>query len=474
MKTMYRNSAVVILLSVMATSVLIAGGDKYSPRIVGMGRSFTALSRGLDAVGTNPANLALSDRDATVTVNIFSTGLVVGSDFINYKIYTDHFTGIPDPNDPSKRVAKYLSEEDENEILDLFPEGIARTQASVGAQAVGLSFQIGDFGFAIAPSIQLNTNIDLPEGYLKFPLKGHEVERLYSFNGTAFNASAVAEVNASAGYLLPVELPNVSELAVGVGIKYLQGLGYAATDHYNAYIDVQGNTYIDSQTGQPYFDATTIVGEFDYLQYIAIDTVNDIPQPVGSGVGFDLGVSAFVFDAVRVGASVTDIGSITWDKYTKAIVGTSSFVTTNPTDTAEQNKIANAFKGETKDTSAFSYSLPTAFHLGAEMRVDEIVEAIPFRWTVAVDMHLGLNEVAGNTKLAQFAIGTELDPLAGWLPLRTGIFLGGRERFAWSAGFGIHLANTFDLDFATQSIALLTNPESFRIGSFVMGMRLRF
>jgi hypothetical protein len=67
----------------------------------------------------------------------------------------------------------------------------------------------------------------------------------------------------------------------------------------------------------------------------------------------------------------------------------------------------------------------------------------------------------------------ELDPLAGWLPLRTGILVGGREHFAWSLGFGIHLANTFDLDFATQSIAILTNPDSFRTGSFTMGMRLR-
>ena len=100
-------------------------------------------------------------------------------------------------------------------------------------------------------------------------------------------------------------------------------------------------------------------------------------------------------------------------------------------------------------------------------------DVIPFRALVAVDGHFGLNEIGGNTKLPQFAIGTELDFLAGWLPLRTGIMLGGRERFAWSAGFGIHLANSFDLDFATQSIAILTNPETFRTGSFTMGMRVR-
>jgi hypothetical protein len=209
---------------------------------------------------------------------------------------------------------------------------------------------------------------------------------------------------------------------------------------------------------------------FDFLQYFAADTIDY--KPVGSGLGFDIGVSAFLLNSVRVGASVTDIGSMTWDKYTKSISGKANInVVLNQ---AGQDSLTNAFKGETKDTTSFSYSLPTALHIGGEIRVDEVLTAFPFRWTVAVDMHLGFNNVAGNTTTPQFAIGTELDPLAGWLPLRTGIFLGGRERFAWSAGFGIHLANTLDLDFATQSIALLTNPESFRIGSFVMGMRMRF
>ncbi|MBI2427957.1 MAG: hypothetical protein HYV29_04035 [Ignavibacteriales bacterium] len=475
MKNLYRSTVATILLSVICSTSLIAGGDKFSPRLVGMGRSFTALSRGLDAVGTNPANLALSDRDATVTINLVPIGFQVGSDLFNYKIYNDYFTGIPDPNDPNNRIGKPLNDADKNEILGLFPEGIARTQMKFETAPIGVSVQIGNFGFAIVPSIQTAVNLDLSEGYLKFPLMGTEVEKKYSFNGTALNASAVAEVNTSIGYMLPMDLPNVSEISVGIGIKYLQGLAFIATDHYNASIEIVGETktYQDKY-GNQYQDfvAEDIRGDFEFLQYVAVDSTDY--QPVGSGMGFDIGASALLFDAVRVGVSVTDIGSIKWDKYTKAIVGASSFSLKNAATQAGQDTISQAFKGTTKDTSAFEFDLPTAFHFGAEMRVDEVVEVIPFRWTVAVDMHLGLNEVAGNTKLAQFAIGTELDPLAGWLPLRTGILLGGRDRFSWAAGFGIHLANTFDLDFATQSIAILTNPDGFRTGSFTMGMRLRF
>ncbi|MEI7907649.1 MAG: hypothetical protein WCI84_09875, partial [Bacteroidota bacterium] len=143
-------------------------------------------------------------------------------------------------------------------------------------------------------------------------------------------------------------------------------------------------------------------------------------------------------------------------------------------DKENQQKLKDAFKGRTVDTTGFEFDLPTAVHVGAAVQMDDVFDAIPFRWLVAVDGHFGLNEIGGNTKLPQFSIGTELDPVAGWLPLRTGVILGGRERFAWSAGFGFHIANTFDIDFATQSLAILSNPTTFRTGSFTMGMRLRF
>jgi hypothetical protein len=478
MKTFLHNNifraSTLLVIGMVISNSLYAGGDKFSPRIVGMGRTFTAVSRGLDAVGVNPANLALNDRDATVTINLSPVGVSVGSDFLNLKIYNDFFTGIPNPIDPNNnknRLVKNLTDQDKQDILGLFPEGLARTQVNAEAGLIGISLQIGNFGFAIAPSIQAPVNFDLPRGYLEFPLNLLPDKAFYSFDGTALNASVTAQINTSVAYLLPYEFSKVSNISVGVGVKYLIGLAYSSTDHYNANISTEGDVYT-SKDGSTDFLTKKIKGSFDFLQFVAVDTADR--KPVGSGLGFDIGVSGLLFDMVQFGVSVTDIGSMTWDKKTKAIIGKSDFEITNPTDTAQQNTIARAFKGKTIDTTGFKFSLPTALHIGAAIQLDDVFESLPFRWLVATDMHIGFNEVAGNTKLVQFAIGTELDPIAGWLPLRTGLLLGGRERFAWSAGFGLHFANTFDLDFATQSIAILTNPETFRTGSFTMGMRLRF
>jgi hypothetical protein len=455
------------------TTTVFAGGDRFSPRTVGMGRTFTALSRGLDAVGTNPANLALDDRNATVTINIVPVGVSIGSDFLNLKIYNDFFTGMEDPANPAgDRIAKPLSDADKKEILGLFPGGIGRTQFGMEIAPFGLSMQIGGFGFGFVPSTQVAMNIDMSEDYMKFMLNGFmENGSIYRFNGTAVNASAIAGANASFGFVLPFEGFNVSDIAIGFGAKYLIGLAYMRTERYDATIQ----SIVHTSTGPGnirVIESMEIRGDFDFLQLIAGETED--PQPAGKGMGFDIGLNATLFNAFQVGFSVTDIGKMTWDKGTKAVRGRSSISFTQLAEKANQDSLANAFKGETRDTTEFEFPLPTQIHFGVAARVDEIFDVIPFRWTVAMDLHLGLNEVAGNTKIPQFAIGTELDPLAGWLPLRTGIIIGGRERFAWSAGFGIHLLNTFDLDFATQSIAILTNPESFRTGSLTVGMRLRF
>jgi hypothetical protein len=470
----------VLLMSMVLVSILTAGGDKYSPKTVGMGRSFTATSRGLDAVGMNPANLALDDRNATVTVNFAPFGFSIGSDLFNYEIYTKFFTGVPkldpitgapvlDAEGNEVREGRDLTDQDKKDILALFPSGIARTQFGLETSPIGLSLQIGDFGFAVVPSVQNVVNLDIPEGYMKFMLNGLDKNgSVYDLSGTAINASSVGEVNFSAAYKIPFSTYEVDEVTVGFGVKYLVGLAYIITDRYNSSITSSPLRTTPDGNG----NLTDLNANFDFLQFTAVPN-EDAPEPVGSGLGFDVGVSGMLYNTVRFGLSVTDIGSITWDKETKAVIGNANLTIYSIADKDVQDSLANAFKGKTIDTTGFTFDLPTQLHAGVAVQLDDVIEDLPFRWLVAADLHLGFNEVAGNTKIAQYSLGMELDPLAGWLPLRTGIMVGGRERFAWSMGFGIHLANTFDLDFATQSIAIVTNPETFRTGSFTMGMRLR-
>ncbi len=63
-------------------------GDRTTIRGIGMGRTFTAASRGIDAIGINPANLAIPDRSRfSMVVLPFTYRL--STELFSYDIYQD-------------------------------------------------------------------------------------------------------------------------------------------------------------------------------------------------------------------------------------------------------------------------------------------------------------------------------------------------------------------------------------------------
>lgn len=472
---------IVFALGVVSANISSAGNDRVSGRTIGMARTFTASARGLDALGLNPANLALDDRGSRVTFQIAPFGVRAGSDLLNYQIYQDYFTGedstyngqpAPDSTGKTVRVGKKLSQSDKDAILGLFPGGIAHTQFNFDITEFGLTVQsdkIGGIGFSV--SERIGVNLDIPEGYLKMLLEAFpEAGATYTLDNTAVTASWLREYNLSYARIIPYQLKAIKHIAVGIGVKYIQGFGYFGTDHYIGKIQTTPATDAGVLASEP------ISGNFDFLQYqshipLSTDSIaGNIMKPAGKGFGFDFGVSAEVFQAMRVGLSITDIGKVTWDKDPKSIVGNGSF---SVSDINQQDSVKNAFKGETRDTSSFSSQLPTAMHIGAALQLDKapFVSNFPGQLLIAADLHFGFNEQPGNTTTPRFSLGAEYRPVKA-LPIRTGISVGGRERFSWSLGLGVNTP-VWDLDFGTESIALLTNPNSFRSASFTLGMRFR-
>ena len=474
-------------LGVLMVNTLNAGNDLVSGRTVGMARTFTASSRGLDALGLNPANLALDDRGSTVTFEVLPIGIVAGSDFVNYKIYQDDFTGVDSldangnpvvgTNGKTIRNSKVLTQSDKNEILGLFPGGISHTQFSVNVTEFGMTVQ-SDFlgGIGLSVSDRAAANLDIPEGYLKMLLDAFPPEGAnYSLDNTSIKASWIREYNLSYARILPVQLPWVKDISVGVGIKYEQGFAYFGTDHYSGNISVTP-TYIQTPAG-PVLAAEPISGSVNFLQFssqVNFDSTSNasefLGKPAGRGIGFDIGISGEVFQALRVGVSLTDIGKMTWTQRTKAIDGGGGFTVS---DITQQDSLKNAFKGEKHDTTSFKTSLPTAMHIGGAFQVDKapFVSHFPGQLLVAADLNFGFNNEPGNTTIPRFSLGTEYRPI-GAFPIRTGISIGGRERFEWAFGFGFNTP-VWDLDLGTQSIALLTNPNSFHNASITLGMRFR-
>ncbi len=471
-----------VFFCVLSTLVLFiacsayAGDERSGIAGVSMARTFVASSRGLDAIGTNPANLALGDDNRNVTFTIIPPfGLSFRSDFLNYEIYNDYFTGVDTGG--SQRVAKFLTDADKDRILSIFPSGLAETHADIDVRIFGITIHsdyLGSIGLAVTERLALN--FDMPRDYARFILFGLDsLGSSYVFTGTDERSWWLREYSLSYARKLP-DLQFAKNVVAGITIKYVHGYGYVGTDHYNA--TFANSRDLDSIGN---FIGYTAAGSADFtLIRSGIDAFGEgktsftpFPTPAGTGYGVDIGFAAEVFQGVRAAFSVTDIGSITWTLNTKERVGTGRFTITNPTAQEQRDSVENAFKGEERAIGEFSTPLATALHFGGSVQFDETgwTPWLPGRLLLAAEVQQGFNSSPGNTTRPRVSLGMEYRPV-GFFPLRTGVSFGGADRFNWAVGFGFDLTY-FTLDLGTENIAAVFTPNSFNQFSIGLGMRFK-
>ncbi|MSP64698.1 MAG: hypothetical protein EXR24_06310 [Ignavibacteria bacterium] len=476
---MSQNIKLLFIFLLIGISNLYSFNERISARNVGMGRTFVASSRGLDALGLNPANLALHDRKNNITFHFTPIGFHAGSDFLDFTLYRRHFTGTDTGSGVNKKtIAKTLTPEDKSDILSAFPGGISTTQIGLDLAWFGIASQINEWGYGLTITEHINTAFDLTSGYMRLALNGLEEDGSnYDFNGTAVNASWLRMTNFSIAYKIPELVKNQPDISVGVGIKYVQGISYYGTKKFSGYI--KDKVYKDP-TDSKKIDSLKISAEIDFLQYQSLITdFNDINEillkPPGSGFGFDFGISIAPNSKIRLGMSVINLGSVKWSKNTQVVSGKGKF---NISDIITQaTELREAFKGETKDTSSFTTQLPTQLHFGAEFNADAFKFLKNKFWgedlTLAVDVHLGFNDEPGNTKQPRISFGMDYRPKYYVpIPIRLGMSFGGREGFGYAFGTGISMAD-WDLDFATETLVALFSPKATRELSFTLGYRVR-
>jgi len=126
---------------------------------------------------------------------------------------------------------------------------------------------------------------------------------------------------------------------------------------------------------------------------------------------------------IRVGLSVTDIGSLTWTKNVREVRAESTLVVDNPLDQVQRDGVERALRGEAQPGEAFSTPLPTTIRAGVAFELDRVKAIRPFilgEMTVACDIHQVLQEAPGSPAGTRLAFGMEWRPW-GFLPLRQGI-----------------------------------------------------
>ncbi|WP_216680211.1 DUF5723 family protein [Hymenobacter siberiensis] len=231
-------------------------------------------------------------------------------------------------------------------------------------------------------------------------------------DGTSIQAAITNEFNVAYG--IQVYHNNGLKLALGAGYRYIQGIGIAD-------IRVSGGNLTAYTAFSPVFDinygALASNPNFNYESGSGL-------KPVGHGNGFDAGLSAEIGKIFRFGASVTDMGSMTW---TANVLEASDQKLQQTASTGVQTY--NVFKEisaqfDTDKQNLFTYTtakertaaLPAKLRLGGGVRLNKFFEA-------GLDVTAPLNKVAGNLTTTFVGLGLDYKPLS-WLKLSSGVTSG--------------------------------------------------
>jgi hypothetical protein len=433
------------------------GNEHLSPIAHGAGRTYVVTSRGLAAVGLNPALLDY-DNDHTFEIQIFplsSYGLDSGPSFSDASALSGVFsTGIGHFTDSSL-----------THIANLLSNG--KLSGSGDAEILGASYKIPEIGtFAFTWTTHAAVRTDIPQSFLDFAIdaEANLVQSPNSIENFDLQGMWYSEYGLSFGKNLDVGKDTSTffkSLSVGGAIKYVSGIAYLKVDQRNYIHTTPGNgqtsisvNFDEHAAYSSSFDPSHVPNHFSF------DFLTN--NQAGSGIGFDFGFCAGLFSnshgtpTVLLGMSSTDIGSVTWTKNATerradSVNGVIAYGTASSikdvTDSLQK------FQGTLKNLSSFTTPLPSMFRAGLMIDLDAMgIEWGAFAPRIAMEYANGLTDLVGSLKAGRLGAGLTLER-TGTIGLRLeGGFVIESGASDITLGAGITLFKFLNIDIASAHI----------------------
>jgi hypothetical protein len=184
----------------------------------------------------------------------------------------------------------------------------------------------------------------------------------------------------------------------------------------------------------------------------------------------DAGFTARITEALTIGAALTDLGSIRWTADVRETIAETTLVVDEPLREEQRRAIEDVLQGETVEGGEFTTALPTRARLGIALELHRLV-ALPGELLVCADYEQGLRSTAHSTVIPRGAVGLEFRPVH-WLPLRTGLSIGGTDNVNLALGIGVDF-DAFELAVASENATWVLQSGSFSYWSMAAGMTLR-
>ena len=408
------------ILLLISFSVLISQ-TKRDPRSVALAGTYTTIADGIFSIGYNPSLLAYQqEKPFMLQLGGFDFG-VVG----NYISLSNLYSLSGDTLSNNEKDLLYDNFKDNG--LTFFPD--------FHMPYPGLNFSSGNMAFT--SNMLLMSDIRIPSGLLRLLLYGNanDPELDLTLN---YEILGVNEIGFS--FAVPFD-----QFAVGMTLKYLQGLFYFGIDPDSSYANLVTTD-------------EAVYGEGAYF----------IRQGFGgSGFGIDLGLSTQEINGWRAGFSIINaIGSISWNKpsmvkdilagsdnkygneddlwhmtwggeilddssavlYTYSIDSLSTSSLTSDSLFSSEERIVKDLDKD-GNLNEFTTDYPALFRIGVSRRFPELV--------IASDLVTGFENRFYARKKWKWSLAVESTRFPS-VPLRIGYCYGGSDFKELSMGFGIH------------------------------------
>ncbi len=417
----------------------VCGQAHIDARGLGLCNAYTVTSRGVSAIGYNPANLGYTE-DLTFSANLLDFRIKAYNNFMSLALFNQYFTGDRNGAPFDLETKKPGTNQTHKQFLlsEIPEEGFAvGLGISVPLPLLNLSF--GNYAFTSGVEYYMKNS--LPRGLFEFAMDGNKIGKSLDL---ALAQDILMVTNFAFSFAIPFEKYNV-----GVTIKYLAGIGFAGVDSSGGSL----NTRARGLESDGFYRYTRAIG--------------------GSGLGVDLGFNTRKKDNWQFGVAITNvIGFINWgnsDNFIaknislieglvpirdllqisvdSAAFSASTLYTMDMQDVNVSGAFANSdslFKFKERPVAipdSLRLNYPAIFRMGASYQYNN-------DFILMGDLSAGLDDYYFADRSWRLALAAE------WIrfkmvPIRSGLAFGGRHGREASLGAGVHLI-WFDADLALK------------------------
>lgn len=371
--------------------------NESSARAVGMNFAYSAVGRGFESVGWNPACLWFSDGPI-FSVQLAAVGMGFTGQGLTLQKYND-YTG------------NFLGEKEKEDILGRIDK--ADITKYLGAELRVFGIHYGPF--AITNYVSTATSITIPKEIIDLILYGNRIDSTYYIDRLDGEGWVLSSHCFSLGKSF--ETGTNKEIGIGATLKYLRGYGYFSVDSSSGFLT----------TTEDFIDAEGKVA----LRYAS----------GGGGYAVDIGVCTKI-GKLTAGISIINLmGEILWVDKTMRVEYTYEIDSVNGENMSDEKAhVSDAYY----EIDSFESEMPLLFRVGIAYSLDKILFGLDYVL------------ISNNSKIS---CGIEWNVL-NFLALRAGLGINDEYRFTSSFGIGLKIGVlNLDIGIAALNPALFMESE---------------